>query len=392
MQGTWNSRFLSSVADVDRSGWDELFGQASEGFDYYRACELAPPPMFTYSAASVFDGATLIAGAPAFRGDFRLDLMLEGFPARISSMLYRVAPRLAKLTILGFGSPHADELAMAFNPTIGIDGRSAALEGLLDALETKARTERIATTFLKNVSDRDSQWAADTLRRRGYARIPSLPVATLAIPQSPDAYIDSLSQNMRSNMRRKLKRARNIRVEVRQSIDGIEDEIYQLRQLTLRRASTSYDAFAEVSPAYFRNVLEQVGERAKLLLYWLGDRLIGFAIVLLEPGRLKEKYNGMRYPEGPDNGVFFLNWMTQVRMCVEHDIPELHAGETTYLTKARLGCRLNRSWIYFRHRNPVMNLLFRGASPWIGIDATDPDLKKLGALAPYAEPITGSRV
>ena len=121
------------------------------------------------------------------------------------------------------------------------------------------------------------------------------------------------------------------------------------------------------------------------MLYWKGDVLIGFAFVLIEPGRLIEKYNGMRYPDGPDNGVFFLNWMTQVRMCVERGIPELHAGETTYLTKARLGCQLHRSWVYFRHRRPALNYIFRLMSRMVSFDSADPDLRRLGADAPYAK-------
>ena len=117
---------------------------------------------------------------------------------------------------------------------------------------------------------------------------------------------------------------------------------------------------------------------------WRGEDLLGFALVLLEPARLLERYNGMRYPEGPDNGVFFLNWLTQVRLCIEHDIPMLHAGETTYLTKARLGCKLHRSWVYFRHRRRPLNRMFDLLGRWIAFDATDPDLRQLGADAPYA--------
>ena len=240
-------------------------------------------------------------------------------------------------------------------------------------------------TFLKNVSDCDSQSSHEVFQRRGYARVAALPIATLAIPNSEEAYIASLSANMRSNMRRKLKRAKDVRVEVRSSVDGVEEEIFALREATRRRAKTDYDIFAEVSTSYFRQVLSHLGERAKLLLYWRGEDLIGFALVLVEPGRLIEKYNGMRYPDGPDHGVFFLNWMTQVRLCVELGIAELHAGETTYLTKARLGCKLHRSWIYFRHRNRPLNQMFGLLSRWIAFDTTDPDLRRLGADAPYAE-------
>jgi predicted N-acyltransferase len=290
---------------------------------------------------------------------------------------------------MGAGSPLADELALAFDPTLDLSGRRVALEALLEGLERRAAQLGVGMTFLKNVTDRDSVWSHRVFRRRGYARVATLPIATLAIPASEEAYIKSLSANMRSNMRRKLKRAKEVRVELRSSVEGIEDQIFSLRETTRRRAQTDYDAFAEISPSYFRQVLAHVGEGAKLLLYWRGEDLIGFALVLLEPNRLLEKYNGMRYPEGPDNGVFFLNWMTQVRLCIEHGIPQLHAGETTYLTKARLGCKLHRSWIYFHHSHRALNGIFALLSRWLAFDSTDPDLRRLGAEAPYVDPSSG---
>lgn len=385
MKEAWESRYLISIADVDRHAWDRIFGGASEGFDYYLACERAAPAMFSFAALGVFNAETLIAGAPAFRGDFRLDMMLEGRSRQLANWLGAQFPRFRDLAVMGAGSPHADELAIAFDCGLDIPQRCSALEALLDGLERQAARADIGMTFLKNVSDRDRVWADDILRRRGYARVATLPIATLAIPNSEEAYIASLSANMRSNIRRKLKRARDVRVEVRSSIEGVEEEIYNLREATRRRASTDYDVFSEISTNYFRKVLAHLGERAKLLLYWRGETLIGFAFVLIESGRLIEKYNGMRYPDGPDNGVFFLSWMTQLRLCIALGIPELHAGETTYLTKVRLGCKLHRSWVYFRHRRRPLNWMFRLMSRWVTFDSADPDLRRLGSNVSYVD-------
>ena len=100
-------------------------------------------------------------------------------------------------------------------------------------------------------------------------------------------------------------------------------------------------------------------------------------------------------PAGPKNrlrsvarietahGVYFLNWMTMVRMCLEMGIDELRAGQTTYVTKCRLGCTLERSWIYFRHRTPAYNFMCRLLKTLFAIDRIDPDLKALGKQAPY---------
>lgn len=378
------ARLLASIADVDRAQWDRIFGDACEGYDYYLACETARPREFEFSAIGVFDGDRLIAGTPVFRTGFRLDMLLEGRARTVGNWLHAKRPSALAVPVIGAGHPHADELTLAFEPSLTEQEREEALSALLDGIEAGARANGDKVMVLKNVTDSQRLWCDDTLKRKGYARASALPIATLPVPQSADAYIAGLSQNMRSNMRRKLKKAAKVRVDIRTSPEGVEEQIFDLRERTRANAVNDYDQFAEIAPGYFREVMGRMGERSRLLLYWLDDRLIGFALVLLEPKLLKEKYNGMCYPEGPDNGVFYLNWMTQVRLCVEHGIPTMHAGETTYLIKSRLGCRLHRSWIYYRHRSPMLNRVFRASSRWVAFDTSDPDLKRLGSDAPYA--------
>lgn len=379
---------LPSFTDLDRAAWDHIYTDAVEGFDYFRSCEQAPPAMFEFQAFGVREGGKLIAGGPTFSTDFRLDLAAGGPFQRVAQWLEKRAPRLNRVKVLGLGSPHADELGLAFAPELDTAARARALDTLLAGLGRHAQETRSTLIAFKNVSTAQCEEFGEVFARRGYARIATLPISKLAIPASVDAYIDSLSANMRSNIRRKLKRAARLKVEIRKggaSIADVEAELFELRELTRRRASTDYDAFAEVAPGYFASVMAGCGDRARLLLYRLDGRLIAFSIVLLEKSRLKEKYTGMRYPEGPDNGVFFLNWVTLIRLCIEHNIPQLHAGETTYLTKARLGCQFHRSWIYFRHRRPLVNALFGQASRWVSLEAADPDLRELGNTAPFVD-------
>ena len=189
---------------------------------------------------------------------------------------------------------------------------------------------------------------------------------------------------MRSNLRRRLRRAGDIRVEVRNTSDGIDSQLQELRASTMQRAATDYDVFADISPNYFREVLRSMGGNARLLTYWLDSTLIGFSLVLLGRDKLVQTYNGMRYPEGPDNGIFYLDWMTQLRLCIDNGIPLLQSGVTTYLIKARLGCEFHRSFIYVRHRNSAMNAIIKAVSPFINLERSDPGLQELGDKAPYA--------
>lgn len=379
----FETRSIASMTEIDPASWQALYGDSAEASDYFTACERATPPSFSFSAIATHADDRLIAGGPVFKTSIALDMVLDGVARKIVSGLGKVLPSIATVPIVGIGTPHSHDSNLAFAPDLSPDERLSALESLMDTLETVARRERADIVLLKDVSSDIRSWADTALRKRGYSRITALPISTLRIPDSEEAYMASLSGNMRSNLRRRLKRARNIKVDIRTSTDGLDAELHELRGRTMGRAATDYDVFEEISPAYYAEVLKAMGDKARLLTYWLDDKLIGFSLVLLGKNELIQTYNGMRYPEGPDNGIFYLDWMTQIRLCLEHRIPTMQSGVTTYLIKARLGCEFHRSYIYVRHKNMVMNAITRTVSPFINLERSDPSLKELGDTAPF---------
>jgi hypothetical protein len=378
---------VSSIAELDAEAWQRVFGGRCEAFEYYRACEMAPLDSFQHAAIGILKDDRLVGGAPLFSAVFRLDMTFPGWLQKLGDWIYARAPRLISLRVIGAGSPHADELALGIDPALPAGERAAVLTALLEGLDRHAAQNRTGVLFIKDVSDTQALWAHDVLTKKGYARLPTLPVAVLDLPYKTEAeYIASLSANMRSNLRRKLKLAAKVHVEICSDITKVEAELLALRRHTQENAKANYGDFEELAPGYFRAVMEQLGDDARLLLYRVEGELIGFSLVLLSAHELIYKYTGMRYPAATDHGVYFLNWMVMVRLCLERGIGRLHAGETTYVTKARLGCKLERSWIYFRHRSGFVNPFFKVFGPLIAIDKTDPDLRELGARAPYIEP------
>lgn len=380
-----NTRILTSMADLDRGDWERLFGDACEGYDYFVACEQAPPENFRFYAVAVFEGERLVAGAPLFRLALQLDHLFEGRLRTVVGVLQRLWPGGIKIPVIGVGSPHADELPLAIDPGLDEQQRKAVLQALDKGLMQHVRESGAQVVLLKNLTPGHRKWMHGDLERTGFAAMATLPIAKLAVAGSDEAYIQSLSANMRSNIRRKIKRAASIRVEIRDTIEGVEEDVARLREATKARAKADYGDFAEVSADYYRAVMSRPGSGARLMLYWLEDRLVGFAIALTRPGRLKEKYTGLRYPEALEYGVFFLNWMTMLRLARESGVEEFHSGETTYVTKQRLGCSFERSWIYLKHRNGLINWILRWLSPLLAMDQTDPDLKELGDKAPYRD-------
>ena len=322
-------------------------------------------------------------GHRLFQTHFDAGMFLDGTAGRIFKGLTSLVPALGRVPMVGLGSPHTQEPTLVFDPALNDAERNEAFVTMLDGLDRFAATIGARLVVAKDVSQDTQSWAAHDLERSGYARVTALPVAILEIPDSEEAYIAGLSGNMRSNLRRRLKRARNVRVEIRDNCDGLTDQLYALREATMNRGSGDFAHFATTSRQFYPEVLTQLPDKAKLLTYWLEDRLIAFSLVVLGPDRLVQNYNGMIYPEGPDNGVFYLDWMTQIRLCLEHGIKELQSGVTTYLIKARLGSRFHRRYFYIRHRYRSINAVVRSLSEGVSLEQDDPGLRELGDGAPF---------
>ena len=379
-------RHVTSLAAIASGEWDRIFPVAAEDWAYFRACERAAPRGFATSAIAAYAGDALVAAAPLFRTDYRLDTSLEGPLKAPVRWLYSKMPQLVAVGVLGMGSPLTEECPLGFATGLTAAERTQALEALLAGMEAHATAENIPLIALKDITHRDNLWAADPLAKAGFTGIPTLPIATLHLPfSSVDEYLASLSANMRSSLKKKMKQAAAVDIEFRQTIDGIEEEVIALFHETHAHRKSDYGAFDDVPDAYFREVLGKASGGAGVMLCRVDGMLVSFNIHLIEARRVLGKYIGMRYPAAREHNLYFVNWMAMVRLCIERGIPWLQTGQTAYRQKARFGCQLKRSWIYCRHRNRAINPLFRTFGPRMAFDTADPDLQALGADAKYLE-------
>ena len=272
----------------------------------------------------------------------------------------------------------------ASTPRSAPTDRSAVFEALLGALAQHGKAAGAALLALKDMTEGDRVWAGPIMAKAKFAAVPTLPVAIVHLPFADEtAYIGSLAGPMRNEIRRKLKHLKDVEVSFPTTIDGIEDEIVALFAETKSHRKADYDDFDNVPPRYFRSVLEALGSRARLMVCRIGGVLASFNIFLIEDDRIIGKYLGMRYPLAREHNLYFLNWMLVARVCMAEGKSWMQSGHTGYRVKVRLGSKLKRSWVYFRHVNPVINVGFRTLGPRFAFDAMDPDLKELGDRAPY---------
>ena len=172
-----------------------------------------------------------------------------------------------------------------------------------------------------------------------------------------------------------------MRIEYRSSVVGIEAKIAELFDSTLKQSKVDYGDFEKLDPDYFPRVVHGMGDKAQLMLCWQGEELLSFQLFLVGRDRVLAKQIGMQYPQGRELNLYFINWLKLIEFAIEHRIPSVEMGATTYATKILFGGYLERRWLHFRFRGGLWNRALNPVAPLFDFEKNDPELQKLDAAA-----------
>ncbi|HEV7324223.1 MAG TPA: GNAT family N-acetyltransferase [Bosea sp. (in: a-proteobacteria)] len=374
-------RILKGIAEIASAAWDACLPGEAECHAYYSACDAVAAETgigLRMAAACAQDGGEVVAVAPFFRLNYRLDTPLQGKLRAFGDALYRHAPGLVTLKVLCVGSPYAERCHLGFSPKLDAAGCNAAFRALAVALERQAAEERVHLVVWKDLAPAEEGGVGDVLKQAGFARLGSLPIALLDLPFDDEtAYLASLSAATRKDVKRKLAKAGEVRIAVHTDITGLEPMIDALYEATRAQSGLDYGELEVLPPGYFGAVSQALGERAVFVLYWIGEELAAFNLLLVEPDRVIDKFLGMRYPLAREHNLYAVSWMANVRFCLERGIGKLQSGQTAYASKLRFGSRLVPSTLHVRHRLAPLQWALRSLSPWLGFERFDPDLAAL---------------
>ena len=375
------ARIVPGIGALSEAEWSRCYPGEPESWDYYRACERSAVPGVALAAVEVRDEVGLAAAAPLFQLAYRLDTPLQGRLRSLADAISRRLPTLVEWRLLGVGSPYADRCHIALRPGLTDAERHAALTAMIRTVEAEAERRKAALTVYKDLSGDELAALDGVLGGARYNQIRSLPVATLDLDGMADveAYLASLSSATRKDVRRKLKGAGGVRIERRTNIDDLADQIDALYEATRQQSNLDYGDFEALPPGYFRSVSQCAGDGAQFILYWIGDELAAFNLLLVGRDTVVDKFLGMRYPLARNHNLYVVSWIENVRFCLERGRRWLQSGQTAYSSKLRLGSSLTPSSVFVRHRNPMINRLIRFAAPLAAFDRWDPDLRQLAA-------------
>ena len=367
----------STIEAFSAEEWNRLFPGEIEDWSYYRATERAHLEGFEWLYFGVRVDGRLRAAVPAFVTDYRLDTTLDGTLRRVVGALAQAVPTLLRPRMLALGSPVAETMHAGFSPDAESVERRRLFDCILDSAEAQAARHRAQLFAVKDAGDALKTLWEDCLRARGMRRQPGLATATLRLPYaSIDEYLASLGRATRKDLRRKLRARAALRIEWRRDLAGVREHAMRLYRDTLARADM---ALEELTPAFFDNVLADLGERASCVCYWRGDELVAFNLVLRDGQRLIDKYIGMDYACARELNLYYVSWMENVRYAIEHGIGLYQSGQGLPDEKLRLGSTLTGNDLWYRHRVGWIDGTMKTAERALGLHrrraATEPAAK-----------------
>ncbi|MER3547102.1 MAG: GNAT family N-acetyltransferase [Rhodanobacteraceae bacterium] len=352
---------FDSIAAIDPSHWNALRfrNDASlelEDWSYLHAIERAGLLDFRFVYFALHENGKLRAAAPAFFTDYRLDTTVSGALKRVTDTVAKLLPRLLRIPMLALGSPVTEACGIGFDA----DSSEAQRARWLDALLTKME-DTAARGSAWMLAVKDAPVANDALWRRvfpqhGLRVLPGLPGATLDLPYADlDGYLASLSAATRKDLRRKWRAAEKLKIEWRDSLDGIREAVMSLYRATLKNAQFQFE---ELTEGYFESVLREMPGRAFIVTYSEGTALRAFNLVLQDRTRLLDKFFGMDYSAMDRFNLYHVSWLENVRHCIAQRIPVYESGQGLHREKQRLGSVLHANNLWYRHRNRFTDGVF----------------------------------
>lgn len=366
------------AGDCARELWQQGFPPPWEGLWWYLALEQGGlDDQFRFLYAEVRDGQQRpLALAPAFLMEVPLEMFVPEPLLPLLRTLARVFPALLHQRTLFFGSPCSERGWVGFAKDCGHDCQAAVLEALERAAVRKAGELRVAMRVWKDFPAALQPALDGVAARHGLFRVVSFPGTRVELPAAgKEAYFLALKPSRRQQLRRKLRRSAQA-VTLRSEVVATPDEalLAQLFGLFWQTYEHATTRFERLTPTVFSHFASAAGVAFIVLREPAADAPVAFMMVNVEGPVLINKFIGFDYTQPREWLLYFRLWDAAVDLALSLGKSAIESGQTGYRAKIAVGHHMLPLWNYCRHRNPLLNAIYRAVGGRIDWASLDPEL------------------
>jgi hypothetical protein len=356
------ARLLSRDELAEHPEWPGAFAAQCKDHRFYEVTDglLAGGFEFRYLALEDHDGRTR-AIQPLFFVD--QDLMVATKLHRPLAAIRKLWPRFLILRTLMVGCAAGEGHIEDPQWTAG------ALHEALEAFRGEA-----SLIVLKDFPAA-YRAALTPFSSNGYARIPSMPMTSLALDfGSFEEYMaQRLGRVTRKSLRRKLKRAGDLPMEVRTDIAAIVDEIYPLYIQVHERSSLRFE---RLTPEFLCSLGERMPDRVRFFIWRSAGRAVAFSLCFVHGDSIYDDYLGLDYTVALERHLYFRTFRDIIEWALAQGLKTYHSSPLNYDPKLHLRCRLEPLDLYVSHSARPLNWLFKRAVRLVQPTRHDPVLAR----------------
>lgn len=360
---------VKSLSAVPRQDWERIFLNKLEGFGYQKTLEESGLANLSIRYLLGKENQKIIGIIPFFIMDFSFDIFV---PPAIRKVFGRLMKKI-KARIIFFGTITAEEFSLGLDKDIALD---SFLDRALQEIDKFLKQEKIQGIAFYNVSLKNNL-LINYLKKRAFCQMENLPSTILKINASSlEEYINSLSRNMRKDLRRKLKKSESagLTTVIREDISDIYKDIYKLY---LNNFLESDIHFEKLTEDFFKKICQNMPQEAKFFITYEKEKIVAFNLCLIKDNICIDKFVGFDPQVAHKYHLYFFTFCQNISWCIKNKIGHYQPGATDYLPKVRLGAKLIPLYVYSKASNPLLNLMVRIFSGLLQAENIDPSLKHI---------------
>ncbi len=368
----YTTHYTFTASKYDELTWQRLLPKSLEGYRYHLAFELAKVEGFKVGYVSILKGKTVAMIAPIFITNYALDTTVQGALKNVTTRIQKWLPNLLSIKLLCVGSPITDSAQIGYLRDQPIDPEM--LNVLNQKLEEVADKEGAKVIAFKDLLETDLKPMMPLIEKHGFSQVDNMPVAKNVINfKNLDEYLATLSYSTRKGLRRKMKVFKDVRIEEHDGLPPHLDDIYELYLNCYEKSELKFE---KLTLEFFESLSGLMPKQCRFVLYFVGEKLIGFNCLLHGNQILMDKYIGMDYEQSTEVNLYTLSWLHNIQMCIRDGFKTFQSGQAAYATKLSYGATLENTFVLFKHRNKVMNRILKLASNVLAYANFDESVKK----------------